>query len=152
MSLSICKNAHASWRGVYIASLLATRLKPLPCEMAASLASPDSQVSDLDIAKIARKIDNWKTLSPFLGLAPQDETVIEKSCKSYPEEKSAALHKWRDMKGKKATYRALIAAARAMESENLVDYVESLTAAGDIRQGGRAAASEAGECFRILHT
>ena len=114
------------------------------------LASPDSQVSDLDIAKIARKINNWKELSPFLGLAPQDETVIERSCSGYLEQKSAALHKWRDMKGKLATYRALIAAAKGADNENLADYVQTLTtgqtATGNVQprvqQDGRAASSE----------
>ena len=143
------RNAHAHVVGRGALLTLPSKILRKVQEMATPLASPDSQVSDLDIAKIARKINNWKELSPFLGLAPQDETVIERSCKDYLEEKRAALHKWRDMKGKEATYRALIAAAKEAENEKLADDVQTLTAGQtateNVQQDGRAASSE--PCF-----
>ena len=120
-------------------------------EMATPLASPDSQVSDLDIAKIARKMNNWRTLSPYLGLIEQQETEIQRSCNDYLEEKSAALKKWREIKGRGATYQALIVAVKEAGDVNLADYVQTLTtgqAATEnvqprVQQDGRAASSEA---------
>ena len=100
-----------------------------------AMASLDAQVSNIHAAKIAGELNNWKALTPFLGLSPPQETEIEKSSGDYGEQKRAALLKWKEVKGKEATYRALIAAATEAGNANLADYVRSLTAA----DGGRIA-------------
>ena len=91
----------------------------------------NAPISNKDVAKIAKEV-NWKDLSPFLDLTPQQETEIERSCGAdYGEQKRAALLKWRDANGKEATYAALIAAAREAGSANLAEYVRSLATATD---------------------
>ena len=86
-----------------------------------------AKISDQDIAKVATKIQNWKHLSPFLDLNDVDQKEIENYSRGdYLEEKRAALCKWRQKGGKRATYEALIDAAREADNEDLAEYVQSL--------------------------
>ena len=132
--------------------------RPAPKNRA--MASLDAQVSNIDAAKISRELNNWKALTPFLDLTPQQETEIEKSSGDYGEQKRAALLKWKEVKGEKATYRALIAAATEAVIANLADYVRGLIAAdggGIANDGGGASETELSKFayrhrFRILKT
>ena len=85
------------------------------------------RVADHDIARVASKLSNWKLLSPFLELTDVEEKEIENSSRGdYLEEKRAALRKWRQKGGKRATYETLIDAAREADNEDLAEYVQSL--------------------------
>lgn len=95
------------------------------------MASPHTPlgatISDINVAKIARRLKNWKAISPFLGLTESQEVGIERSSgNDYTKEKHAALRKWREMRGGGATYSALIAAAKEADNIDLADYVQSL--------------------------
>ena len=90
-------------------------------------SSLNSKISDLHIAKIAKELVDWKTLAPELGLTPPEQKSIEMNAKDdYEEQKRAALRKWKDMKGREATYNAFIAVAKAEGETDLAEFVEGL--------------------------
>ena len=72
-------------------------------------------------------MDDWKSLRPFLGLSRSYERKIIKSHrKDYGEQKFECLGVWKDMKGKEATYEALINAAEDANIQSLADSVRAM--------------------------
>ena len=86
----------------------------------------DAPVSDLDVVTIATKLKKWEELSAFLGLTHQDETDICRTYRDYSDQKRQALRRWREIKGKTATFRAFIAAATSISNIELVDSVKDM--------------------------
>ena len=86
-----------------------------------------ARLTDRDITKVAAKMIDWKELSPFLGLKLAQDREVELSSISYAEQKRAMLRKWRDRKGRFATYEALAAALRNACEWKLAEYVEEIT-------------------------
>ena len=87
----------------------------------------DTPVSDQDLSQIAAKyLRDWEELSPELKLTPEQDTVIKKTFRYYDVQKREALRKWKEIKGKAATYRAFIAAATAISNMALVHNVEDM--------------------------
>ena len=88
----------------------------------------DEVVSDADEAKIAREyLTDWQSLRPHLGLNHQQENAIRNSypC-NYDQQKQECLSKWKEMKGDRATYRALITAAENARNQQLADKIKAL--------------------------
>lgn len=86
----------------------------------------DSLVSDQDIAKIASCLIKWEKLSPILGLTFQQETMIRETYRDYDIQKQQILHKWKQIKGNKATYNALITAASRVSDMELADNIKAM--------------------------
>ena len=87
----------------------------------------DTQVSDEDVATIAvHYLTTWEELTPYLGLTHTQEVEIRNTFRGYGDQKREALHKWKQFKGKDATYRAFIAAATEASNKDLVDKVEAM--------------------------
>ena len=87
----------------------------------------DTQVSDEDVATIAaRYLTKWEELRPHLGLTHPQEVAIRSTFHDYNDQKREALHKWKELKGKDATYRAFITAATAISNMELVDNVKTM--------------------------
>ena len=95
----------------------------------------DSPVSDQDVATITKCLTKWEDLSPFLGLTRQDETNISNTYRDYSDQKRQALHKWKEIKGDPATYRALITAAKKIPNMELVDNIQAMLRRREIRTG-----------------
>jgi hypothetical protein len=93
-----------------------------------SLSGLDEEVSDRDLAIIARDhLTDWKALRPFLGLSRPQEREISESCLwNYGKQKHECLEVWKEMKGKKATYQALIKAAEDAKAQSLTDSVRAI--------------------------
>lgn len=87
----------------------------------------DTVVSYKDIGKIATDfLRNWEELSPHLELTPVQEDEIRHTHTDYSVQKLEILRKWRILKGRAATYKAFIAAARAIRNVKLVEHVEDM--------------------------
>ena len=88
-------------------------------------------VSDVDVATIARDhLTKWESLKPYLGLSRQQQVEIRKSYPGdYGEQKRECLEVWKEMKGNKATYGALITAAEGAKDQQLADRVRDMLAA-----------------------
>ena len=86
------------------------------------------EVSDRDLAIIARDhLTDWESLRPFLGLSRPQEREISKSCLGdYGKQKHECLEVWKEMKGKEATYQALIKAAEDAKAQSLADSVRAI--------------------------
>ena len=95
-------------------------------------AGLDEEVSDRDLAKIARDhVTDWKSLRPFLGLSRSNEKEIVQSYPTdYGKQKQECLEVWKEMKGKEATYSALIRAAKDAKSQSLADSVRAMLMKG----------------------
>jgi hypothetical protein len=80
------------------------------------------------MAIIARDhLTDWKALRPFLGLSRPQEREISESCLwNYGKQKHECLEVWKEMKGKKATYQALIKAAEDAKAQSLTDSVRAI--------------------------
>ena len=91
-------------------------------------AGLDEEISDRDLAIIARDhLIDWKALRPFLGLSRPQEREISKSClRDYGKQKHECLEVWKEMKGREATYQALIKAAEDAKSQSLADSVRAM--------------------------
>ena len=88
----------------------------------------DEEVSDRDLAIIARDfLNDWKVLRPFLGLSRSKEKEI---CQSFLSNNAKQGHEclevWKEVKGKEATYGALIEAAENALKQNLADGVKAM--------------------------
>ena len=84
-------------------------------------------ISRKSLVKIARdSLNKWEKLAPFLDLSRQQETMIANSFPDYGKQKQECLEVWKEMKGKEATYCALISAAEEAENKELADYVLSM--------------------------
>ena len=88
------------------------------------------EVSDKDVAVIARDhLTSWEPLRPFLDLTRPQEETIRRTYPDYGKQKEECLQLWRQTKGKKATYGALITAAEQARDQNLADSVRSMIGA-----------------------
>ena len=90
------------------------------------MASLDSRIRDIDRAKIAKQIVDWKELSPYLGLSAAEQKVVEKSDRSHLQQTCEAIRKWQQKNGDDATYGAFIEVATVAENKELADYVRKL--------------------------
>ena len=87
-------------------------------------------ISDEDVATIARKyLTDWELLRPYLRLTRQQEVEIRKTFQHYGRQKNECLQVWKETKGNRATYRALITAAEEAEEQQLADHVKAMLAA-----------------------
>jgi hypothetical protein len=87
----------------------------------------DDVISRKSLVKIARdSLNKWEKLAPFLDLSRQQETMIAKSFPDYGKQKQECLEEWKEMKGKEATYCALISAAEEAEDKELAHSVHSM--------------------------
>ena len=86
------------------------------------------EISDRDLAIIARDhLTDWKALRPFLGLSrPQEREIVQSYSTDYGKQKQECLEVWKEMKGKEATYQALIKAAEDAKSQSLADRVRAM--------------------------
>ena len=91
-------------------------------------AGLDEEVSDRDLAIIARDhVNDWKSLRPFLGLSRSKEReIVESYPTDYGKQKQECLEVWKEMKGKEATYSALIRAAEDAKAKTLADSVRDM--------------------------
>lgn len=86
----------------------------------------DSEVADKDIAVIAQDyLEKWEKLCPFLELTNAEE-AIKQTDRDYDEQKKAFLQRWKRQRGRGATYRALIEAARETRNEKLANDIEDM--------------------------
>ena len=85
-------------------------------------------ISDRDLAVITRDhLSDWGSLVPFLGLTRAQEQQIARSHPGdYCRQKRECLLLWKEIKGSKATYQALISAAEEAENRLLADAVRDL--------------------------
>ena len=87
----------------------------------------DSPVSDIHIAELASDIERWEDYAPFLGLSkPNMEEIRMDYVGRYGLQKRAALGKWKEMKGKEATYRHLITVLCCLQQCELVEKIKQL--------------------------
>ena len=89
----------------------------------------DTPVSDEDVATIAANyLTKWEDLTPHLGLTHAQEVAIRNTLilHDYNDQKREALHKWKEIKGNAATYRAFNAAATKASNMELVDKVKAM--------------------------
>ena len=87
-------------------------------------------ISDRHLAIIARDhITDWESLVPFLGLSrAQEQAVARSSPGDYEKQKRECFRKWREAKGARATYQALISAALEAGNQLLTDKVKEISA------------------------
>ena len=92
------------------------------------LAGLDEEISDRDLAIIARDhVNDWKSLRPFLGLnRPKEKEIVQSYPTDYGKQKQECLEVWKEMKGKEATYSALIRAAEDAKFQSLADGVRAV--------------------------
>ena len=84
-------------------------------------------ISDEDVATIARKhLTDWESLSPYLGLSRQQKVEIRSTFQDCRKQKQECLEVWKELKGKGATYGALIAAAEKADNQQLSDRVRDM--------------------------
>ena len=103
---------------------------------AKGMASLDAKISDIDRAKIAKRIVDWKELAPYLGLSAAEQKVVEKGGdSSWLQQTCEALRKWQQKNGDDATYGAFIEVATEADNKELADYVKRLTV-GEINDDG----------------
>lgn len=102
--------------------------------MEASDAAPvatnllDNVVTDKDIAVIAQDyLQTWEELPPFLELTNAEKEAIRRTHREdYDEQKKAFLQRWKKQRGRGATYRVLIKAARESRNEKLANDIEDM--------------------------
>ena len=85
--------------------------------------------SEADLAKISLLIVDWRAVSPFLGLAEADETVIlGTNPHSVVAQKIAMLRKWRQINRTKANYKELCQVFRICGLTDLEEKVKQILA------------------------
>ena len=119
----VCDSVHNSFSFSTHASISMIHLCSAFC--LSIFAGFDEEVSDRDLAIIARDfLNDWKVLRPFLGLSRSKETQI---CQLYPsnnvKQRHECLEVWKETEGEKATYHALIRAAKDAQLQSLADGV-----------------------------
>ena len=87
-------------------------------------------IGDRHLAILARDhVTNWESLVPFLGLTEAQEQAVARSSPSdYEKQKRVCLRKWKEAKGARATYQALISAAEEAGNQLLADSVREISA------------------------
>ena len=99
--------------------------------MATSAEAPpyfvDSEISDEDLDFIAQKLlKKWEELSPYLGLDEVANEAVRRTPGGYGDQKRAFLHKWKSRQGSRATFRALINAAKKARRMKLAVSIEDI--------------------------
>ena len=79
--------------------------------------------TDRDIRRLAPSVPDWKDAAAFLGLNEVDEKTIEEENKTSLRRRIAVLRKWREKRGKKATYERLAKAFYEMGNVSLAEDV-----------------------------
>lgn len=92
-------------------------LKDVPPEALQQLCT------DRDLRKLAQSVPDWKDVAAFLGLNEVDEKTIEEENKTSLRRRIAVLRKWREKRGKKATYQRLAKAFFEMGNAALTEDV-----------------------------
>ena len=91
-----------------------------------------SPCSDIDLAKIATYISDWRAISPLLGLTEADDYEIIESTQSVPTRRTVMLRKWKQKHGASATYKEL---SRVFETDceraDLADKIKQLLTESD---------------------
>ena len=109
--------------------LLISRLHAFPPRLFSFVsAGLGEEVSDRDLAIIARDhLTDWKALRPFLGLSrSKEKEIVQSYSTDYGKQKQECLEVWKEMKGKEATYQALIKAAEDAKAQSLADSVRAM--------------------------
>ena len=84
----------------------------------------DRVVTDIHVAQLAKIMNEWQELAPFLDLTPtEEEEIVERYKDRLKLQKREALRKWKDRNGRKATYQKLI---EIFCDEERVDLAETL--------------------------
>ena len=87
----------------------------------------DSPITDLHIAELASDLKSWEELVPYLHLTEAEEEEIRMNYQNrYGLQKREALRKWKQELGKRATYRALIAALCLVHQGEMAEKVKQL--------------------------
>ena len=86
--------------------------------------------SEVHLAKIAKAIDDWSGISPFLGLSAADEKEIQGSAPaSVLTQKIQMMRRWKEKNGAKATYKHLCQVfSEDCDRADLVEIVKQLVA------------------------
>ena len=87
----------------------------------------NQSTSEFHLPLIAAHIDDWRSISPCLGLlAVDDSTILGESPHSVPTQRVAMLRRWKQKQGEKATYKELYRVFRQCERADLADIVQQL--------------------------
>ena len=98
------------------------------CTSRPTYISEDSKCERRLVAKIARKISNWRRIARFLKLEDADISAIENDGKDEYDKRQKMLFEWMKHNGSDATYYNLIKAFEDDEDKDMVDYIrEQLT-------------------------
>ena len=83
--------------------------------------------NDIHLSEIARKIECWEDLAPYLKIEEQEIYAIQQDNKNnYNQQKTDFLRRWRAIYGDSATYYCLIQTAKSCGMDKLAFYINSL--------------------------
>ena len=99
----------------------------------------DHECTNKYLAKVSRKLKNWKLLSPYLDITNAEVHSISESSHDYDEQKLSLLLKWKEKLGRAATYNTLIKAIWDSGNVDLADFARKL--AKDTNQTENSACS-----------
>ena len=108
------------------------------------------------LAQITMSIADWRALSPFLGLSEAEEMdILGSNPHSVPAQKIAMFRKWKQKKGRAATYNQLCRVFRTCELVDLEDKMKQILAEtnSSVDEEGRSnsnIASSIATCQRLL--
>ena len=92
----------------------------------------NQSTSEFHLPLIAARIDDWRSISPCLGLsAADDSAILGESPHSVPTQRVAMLRRWKQKQGEKATYKELYRVFRQCERADLADFVQQLVTETD---------------------
>ena len=84
-------------------------------------------LSETHLPTIAAKIEEWRVISPFLGLsAVHNSTILGEAPHSVPTQRVAMLRRWKQLLGKRATYEKLRQVFEQCGRTDLVEIVQQL--------------------------
>ena len=85
-------------------------------------------LSEAHLAMIASNINDWRAISPCLGLTDAEEgAILGESPHSVPTQRVAMLRKWKQKKGNKlSTYKQLHRVFSQCKRGDLADFVQQL--------------------------
>ena len=93
----------------------------------AGLRTLNHPLSEVHFARIADHIDDWRAISPFLGLTAADESaILGEAPHSVPTQRVAMLRRWKQLLGKRATYEQLRQVFEQCRRTDLVEIVQQL--------------------------
>ena len=89
-------------------------------------------LSETHLPTIAAKIEEWRVISPFLGLsAVHNSTILGEAPHSVPTQRVAMLRRWKQLLGKRATYEKLRQAFVRCGRTDLVEIVQQLVTSSE---------------------